>query len=180
MGIKIGDVSPLAGMVTGKGAMGKLAAKGFGGMLPALIARDAIKQRQAEAARAASVGSVGGVGSTGAVAKPMKNGGTTGSTMNRIRKPTEKEAAKLEESRQLMRKGIEGEQDFMSKISTTMAKSARDDMREAKKMRESVPESAREYEAYQGAGYKAGGKVGSASKRADGCAVRGKTKGKMV
>lgn len=28
--------------------------------------------------------------------------------------------------------------------------------------------------------YKAGGKVSSASKRADGCAVRGKTKGKMV
>jgi len=100
--------------------------------------------------------------------------------MNRIRKPTEKEAAKLEESRQLMRRGIEGEQDFMSKISTTMAKSARDDMREAKRMRESVPEKAREYEAYQGAGYKDGGKVGSASKRADGCAVRGKTKGKMV
>ena len=29
-------------------------------------------------------------------------------------------------------------------------------------------------------GYKAGGKVSSASKRADGCAVRGKTKGRMV
>ena len=29
-------------------------------------------------------------------------------------------------------------------------------------------------------GYKAGGKVGSASKRADGCAQRGKTKGKMI
>ena len=28
--------------------------------------------------------------------------------------------------------------------------------------------------------YKAGGKVGSASKRADGCAVKGKTKGRMV
>ena len=28
--------------------------------------------------------------------------------------------------------------------------------------------------------YKAGGKVSSASKRADGCAVRGKTKGRMV
>jgi hypothetical protein len=185
MGIKIGDVSPLAGMMTGKGAMGKLAAQGFGGILPSLIARDAIKEREAEAAaiaaaKAASVGNVGGVGSTGAVAKPMKNGGTAGSTMNRIRKPTEKEASKLEESRQLMRKGIEGEQDFMSKISTTMAKSARDDMREAKRMRESVSEKAREYEAYQGAGYKAGGKVGSASKRADGCAVRGKTKGKMV
>lgn len=29
-------------------------------------------------------------------------------------------------------------------------------------------------------GYKKGGKVGSASKRADGCAMRGKTKGRMV
>lgn len=28
--------------------------------------------------------------------------------------------------------------------------------------------------------YKAGGKVSSASKRADGCAMRGKTRGKMV
>jgi hypothetical protein len=28
--------------------------------------------------------------------------------------------------------------------------------------------------------FNAGGKVGSASKRADGCAVRGKTRGKMV
>jgi hypothetical protein len=32
----------------------------------------------------------------------------------------------------------------------------------------------------QQAGMKKGGKVSSASKRADGCAVRGKTKGKMV
>ena len=29
-------------------------------------------------------------------------------------------------------------------------------------------------------GYKSGGSVGSASKRADGCAQRGKTKGRMV
>jgi hypothetical protein len=47
-------------------------------------------------------------------------------------------------------------------------------------MRESVPEAAREYEAYQEAGYAKGGSVGSASKRADGCAQRGKTKGKFV
>ncbi len=32
----------------------------------------------------------------------------------------------------------------------------------------------------QGTGMKKGGKVSSASKRADGCAIRGKTKGKMV
>jgi hypothetical protein len=61
-----------------------------------------------------------------------------------------------------------------------MAKSARDDIRAAKEMRESVPEAAREYEAYQEAGYAKGGSVGSASKRADGCAQRGKTKGKFV
>jgi hypothetical protein len=33
---------------------------------------------------------------------------------------------------------------------------------------------------YDDAGYKKGGKVSSASKRADGCAVKGKTKGRMV
>jgi hypothetical protein len=93
-----------------------------------------------------------------------------------IRKPTTKETEKLERSRELMQRGIEGEKDFLSKVSTTMAKSARDDIRAAKSMRESVPESAREYEAYQHAGYKSGG---SASSRADGIASRGKTRGKM-
>ena len=97
--------------------------------------------------------------------------------MANIRKPTVKETEKLERSRELMKRGIAGEEDFLSKISTTMAKSARDDMRAAKAMRESVPESAREYEAYQGAGYKSGG---SASSRADGIAKRGKTRGVMV
>jgi hypothetical protein len=33
---------------------------------------------------------------------------------------------------------------------------------------------------YEDKGYKKGGKVSSASKRADGCATKGKTKGKMV
>ena len=101
--------------------------------------------------------------------------------MANIRKPTEKETRTMEQSRELYRKGIEGEKDILSKISTTMAKSARDDIRAAKKMRESVPEPVREYEAYQGAGYKKGGKVkSSVSKRADGCAQRGKTRGRMV
>ncbi len=99
------------------------------------------------------------------------------------RKPTDKEKAKLNKSREMMQRGIEGEKDFLSKISTTMAKSARDEQREAKRLRESVPESARNYEALEG--MKKGGKVkmaagGSASKRADGCAVRGKTRGRMV
>jgi hypothetical protein len=92
------------------------------------------------------------------------------------RKPTEKETEKLDKSRQKMVEGIEGEKDIFSRLMPTMAKAARDDIRSAKAMRESVSASAREGEAYQNAGYKAGGKVSSASKRADGCCIRGKTK----
>jgi hypothetical protein len=77
MGIRLHDVSPLAAMATGKGAMGKLMAQGVGGVIPAAIARDAIRQRAAEeAAKNAKAASVGSVGS---VAKPMKNGGSASS-----------------------------------------------------------------------------------------------------
>jgi rubrerythrin len=100
--------------------------------------------------------------------------------MATYRKPTEKETEKLNKSREKMIEGIEGEKDMFSKMMPTMAKAARDDIRAAKAMRESVPASAREGEAYQNAGYKAGGKVSSASKRADGCAVKGKTRWRMI
>jgi hypothetical protein len=96
--------------------------------------------------------------------------------MATYRKPTEKETEKLNKSREKMIQGIEGEKDIFSRMMPTMAKAARDDIRAAKAMRESVPASAREGEAYQNAGYKAGGSVSSASKRADGCAIRGKTR----
>jgi hypothetical protein len=79
--------------------------------------------------------------------------------MANYRKPTEKETEKLNKSRQKMIEGIEGEKDIFSKMMPTMAKAARDDIRAAKAMRESVPASAREGEAYQDAGYKKGGKV---------------------
>jgi len=148
--------------------------------------------------------------------------------MDTYRKPTEKESAKLDSARKKVQEGVALEKDMLSKFSTTMAKSARDDIKAGMKMRESVSEKAREGEAYQNAGYKSGGKiskavmkkagfydkgvtekerqdivkkvttkpqrvamvakafstknmneggkVGSASKRADGCAVRGKTR----
>jgi hypothetical protein len=92
------------------------------------------------------------------------------------RKPTKKESAKLDSARKKVQEGIAGEKDLLSKVSTTMAKSARDDIKAGMKMRESVSEKAREGEAYQNAGYKVGGSVSSASKRADGCAIRGKTR----
>jgi hypothetical protein len=79
--------------------------------------------------------------------------------MATYRKPTEKESEKLNMSRKKMIEGIMGEKDIFSRMMPTMAKSARDDIRAAKAMRESVPASAREGEAYQNAGYKKGGKV---------------------
>lgn len=100
--------------------------------------------------------------------------------MANYRKPTEKESAKLDAARKKVEEGIEGEKDILSKVMPTMAKAARDDIKAGMKMRESVPERAREGEAYQNAGYKAGGKVSSASKRADGCATKGKTRGRIV
>ena len=96
--------------------------------------------------------------------------------MPSYRKPTEKETAKLDAARKKTQEGIEGEKDIFSKVSTTAAKAARDDVKAGLKMRESVPAAAREGEAYEQAGYKKGGSVGSASKRADGCAIRGKTR----
>jgi hypothetical protein len=96
--------------------------------------------------------------------------------MSSYRKPTEKEASKLDAARKKTQEGIAGEKDIFSRVSTTAAKAARDDVKAGLKMRESVPASAREGEAYEQAGYKMGGSVGSASKRADGCAIRGKTR----
>lgn len=96
--------------------------------------------------------------------------------MPNYRKPTEKETEKLNKARKMMAEGIEGEKDIFSRTMPTMAKAARDEMRAAKALRETVPASAREGEAYQEAGYKHGGSVKSASARADGCAIRGKTK----
>ncbi|MFO0450092.1 MAG: hypothetical protein ACK52I_15780 [Pseudomonadota bacterium] len=71
MGLKLGDVSPLAGMLTGEGAMGKLIGKGFGGILPAAIARSAQKDAAEEERQKAIAASAQG--------QPMKKGGMTAS-----------------------------------------------------------------------------------------------------
>lgn len=91
------------------------------------------------------------------------------------RTPTSREKAKLNKSRQMMERGIQGEGDFLSKISTTMAKAARDDQKMAKEMYYSVPDEAREGEAYEYAGYKAGGVVDvrgqGAARKTKGCKI---------
>lgn len=73
MGIKFEDVSPLAAMMTGKGAMGKLISQGVGGAIPAMIARNAQRQNEEEAAAAEKATSVGNVGTV----TKMKKGGVT-------------------------------------------------------------------------------------------------------
>jgi hypothetical protein len=103
-----------------------------------------------------------------------------------MRKPSAEEMAKILKSRERLQMGQAGERDMLSKISPTSMKAAKDMQRGANEMRESVDPAAREYELAVDSGYKKGGKVkkmasgGSASKRADGCAVKGKTRGKMV
>lgn len=91
------------------------------------------------------------------------------------RSATAREKAKLAKSREMMQRGIQGEDDFLSKISTTMAKAARDDQKMAKEMYYSVPESAREGEAYNEAGYKSGGMVNvrgqGAARKTKGCKI---------
>ncbi len=92
----------------------------------------------------------------------------------------DKRKAGIEAARQMMREGLEGEKDMFSRISPIMRKQATDQFREGLKRYEKSDEKIREKEAYDFAGYKKGGKVSSASKRADGCATKGKTRGRMV
>lgn len=89
------------------------------------------------------------------------------------RSPTAAESAKLDAARKMMQEGIEGEGSLMARLLPTMAAGARAEQRMADKMRRSVPFRAREGEAYNQAGYAKGGKI-------DGCAQRGKTRGKVV
>ena len=101
------------------------------------------------------------------------------------RTPTPAEKAKLEKARDMMVEGIKEEKGSINQMFPTLGKAARDQQKAATAIRDSVPEAAREGEAYNNSGHKKGGvikmaKGGSVSSRADGCCVKGKTKGKML
>lgn len=91
------------------------------------------------------------------------------------RKPTAGEKARMEKARKMTAEGIMGEKDIWSKISTTMAKDARDQYRGGREMMEKVPAEAREYEAYEEAGYAKGGLVKvrgqGAARKTKGCKI---------
>ena len=70
MGIQIGDVSPLAGMMTGKGLTGELIRGGLGGMIPQAIAKDAYSDEEERRKKQAA-------------GEPMKKGGKVSSASKR-------------------------------------------------------------------------------------------------
>jgi hypothetical protein len=115
MGLKLGDISPLAGIMTGKGAIGELAGKGMIGIMPQMIANRAQEKDES------------------------------------------KERAAMEQAKE----------------AAVMQK-----QQMADKTRRPRPQKTGMEGGYKG--YAKGGKVSSASKRADGCAIKGKTKGRMV
>lgn len=96
--------------------------------------------------------------------------------MPNYRNPTEKEAAKLDAARKKTQEGIANEKDAFSVLMPTMAKSARDETKAGLKMRESVPASAREGEAYEQAGYKKGGSISKVDMQKAGFYDKDKTK----
>jgi len=71
MGIEIGDVSPLVGMMTGKGLMGKLTSLGGLGAIANLARDDEEKKKKQEADGMAPAGT------------PMKKGGKVSSASSR-------------------------------------------------------------------------------------------------
>ena len=68
---KLGDVSPMAGMVTGEGLTGELMRKGLVGVVPQAIARDAYSGKEEEKRKKEASGT------------PMKKGGKVSSASSR-------------------------------------------------------------------------------------------------
>jgi hypothetical protein len=88
--------------------------------------------------------------------------------------------AKMEDARKRAEEAANAGNDMISKLSTTYKAGADKDFKRAIADFKKVPQDVRDAEAYKYAGYKKGGSVSSASSRADGCAQRGKTKGRMI
>jgi len=97
-----------------------------------------------------------------------------------VRKPTEKEQKAIDKARKDMQGADKAKTDILSRLMPTERMDAERGFKEARERMNRIPREAREYESYNQAPFKKGGSVSSASKRADGCAERGKTKGKFI
>ena len=68
----------------------------------------------------------------------------------------------------------------LASIANEGGKKASDRIKKERDEEKKLQEQYEEQDKQEGRGMKKGGKVSSASKRADGCAVRGKTKGRII
>ena len=79
--MKLGDISPLAGVMTGEGMMGKLAGAGGLGLLPAAIARNAQEDEEKKKQAGAPMKKGGKVSSASSRADGIATKGKTRGTM---------------------------------------------------------------------------------------------------
>jgi len=164
MGIKIGDLSPMGGAVTGKGLFGK----GLGAMNKAFGPMAGIMPRMAGAAQKRTARRAATAAEVAAMQKAEFDAKRAAAAGMRVR-PMMGEVMMAEEAPAgtMMRKG--GKVKKMRKGGklpdlTGDGKVTRADVLKGR----GVP------------GFKKGGSVSSASKRGDGCATKGKTKGRFV
>lgn len=135
-------------------------------------------------------------------AKKYEAGGSVGGGLSesladqKKRKPlpseTIKEDKKAKQVNEVIKSGIVGGLAGIPGAVAAMGKRLKDNVmgteeqnriaeeREIERARKNPEGNEAKFRDAMGLPYKAGGKVSSASKRADGCAVRGKTKGRMV
>jgi hypothetical protein len=83
MGLKLGDISPLAGVITGKGAFGNLAGSGALGLVPALVADKAQDKSAAKLALAEEAAKKDEAVAALKKATGMKKGGSVSSASRR-------------------------------------------------------------------------------------------------
>ena len=88
---------------------------------------------------------------------------------------------KMQDARERAREALDAKKGLGSRIFPTYAAGAEKDFKRALSDFKKIPQAARDKAAYDEAGYKKGGSVkSSASRRADGIASRGKTRGRMI
>ena len=164
MGIKIGDISPVAGIATGKGLFGKMSSQGLLGMLPEQITDAKLRREQREREAAAAEEEAMKEQALVANTKPMKKGGKVSKYAEGGKTDFADQSAEARKKRYEMPADKYGK--MVDKTMGTSKGGKKGDFNEE-------PDTAPVKKA-------AGGMISSASKRADGCAVRGKTKGRMV
>jgi hypothetical protein len=98
-----------------------------------------------------------------------------------LKEPNPRQKAQIGKAKKLIQDGVRDQKDWFLKMFPTFTAQARREERQGINMLDKLPKNVRDYDSYKEMTYmKKGGSVSSASKRADGCAQRGKTKGKFV